>query len=292
MTTTPAPSPAADATDVADALRIEVIDPPRGFATPDVGELWRYRDLVALLVRRDIAVRYRQTFVGALWAVVQPLGLAAVFSIFLGKFARVPSQGEIPYPVYALSGMVMWLYLSTALTRASESTVSAGALLSKVYFPRLLIPVTAVIPPAVDFAVAFFVLLGVMLAYGVVPAVSVVLIPIALALAMATALGFGLWFSAIAVRYRDVQHLVPFMLTVALFCTPIVYPFDLVPDGLQPVYALNPAVGVLELYRWMLFGEMAASAWIVAIPVGMSVILLVTGVLWFERAQRSFADLI
>jgi lipopolysaccharide transport system permease protein len=272
--------------------RVQVIRPPRGVRMPEFGELWHYRDLLALLVKRDVAVRYRQTAVGGLWAVIQPLGLATVFSVFLGKLAKVPSQGDIPYPVYAFSGMVMWLYLSSALSRCSESTVASGPLISKVYFPRLLIPIAAVIPPAVDFVVAFVVLLAVMLAYGEIPAVQTLMVPAALFLAMATSLAFGLWFSAVAVRFRDVHHLVPFLLTVALFCTPIVYPFSLVPENLQPLYALNPAVGVIEIYRWMLFGEMSAPAWIVLIPVTASVSLLVTGALWFSRAERAFADLL
>jgi lipopolysaccharide transport system permease protein len=273
-------------------LAVQVIEAEAGFGRATLQELWRYRDLAVLLVRRDIAVRYRQTAVGALWAVVQPLGLAAVFAVFLGHLAKVPSQAGIPYALYAFSGMVMWLYLASALARAAESTVAAGSLISKVYFPRLVIPIVAVVAPLADFAVAFGELVIVMLAYGEVPGPEIVLVPLALALALTTALGLGLWCSALAVRYRDIQHVVPFFLLVALFITPITYPFSLVPESLQPVYALNPAVGVLEVYRWMLFGEMAAPAWVILIPVAMSAILLTSGTLFFTRAERSFADVV
>jgi lipopolysaccharide transport system permease protein len=272
---------------------VQVIEAGARFGRGTLRELWRYRDLTYLLVRRDIAVRYRQTAVGALWAVVQPLALAAVFSVFLGHLAHVPSQKGIAYALYAFSGMVMWLYLSSALARSAESTVAASGLISKVYFPRLIIPIVAVIAPIADFVVAFMVLIAVMvIGYGDLPAPGVLLMPFALGLALATALGLGLWFSALSVRYRDIQHVVPFLLLVALFMTPIAYPFSLVPESAQPLYALNPAVGVLELYRWMLFGEISAPTWVILIPVAVSTLLLVSGTLFFSRAERSFADVI
>ncbi len=267
-----------------------VIEPERGFALPSLRELWDARDLVWLLVRRDVSVRYRQTAVGTLWAVVQPVGLAAVFSIFLGRLAKVPSSAGIPYPLYALSGMVMWLYFQQALMKSSESTVAAAPILTKVYFPRLAIPLVAVVVPVADFVVAFGVLLVAMVLYGHPPGLTTLAAPGVLALALATALGLGLWLSSLAVRYRDVQHVVPFLLQVGLFVTPIVYPFDLVPDRLQPIYALNPLVGVMEAWRWCLFGQMSASAAVLLIPVVVSAVLIMTGAMFFRRAERTFAD--
>jgi lipopolysaccharide transport system permease protein len=267
-----------------------VIEPERGFAPPSLRELWEARDLVGLFIRRDVSVRYRQTAVGALWAVVQPLALAGVFSVFLGLLAKVPSPADLPYPVYALSGMVMWLYFQQAFSRSAESTVSAAPLIAKVYFPRLSIPLVAVAGPVVDFAVALVVLLAVMTAYGHPPGWQIVAAPGVLALAMATALGLGLWLSSVAVRYRDVQHVVPFLTQVGLFITPIVYPFDLVPDRLQPLYALNPMVGVMEAWRWTLFGEMTASPLVVLVPAVGGAILIFTGAIFFRRAERTFAD--
>lgn len=274
----------------ADASHVTVIEPETGLTPPKVRELWEARDLVALLVRRDVSVRYRQTAVGALWAVVQPVGLAVVFSVFLGLLAKVPSPGTLPYPLYALSGMVMWLYFQQAFSRSSESVVSASGLISKVYFPRLAIPLVAVVGPIADFCVAFVVLLCVMTAYGHPPGLEVLVTPGVLLLAVATALGLGLWFSAVAVRYRDVQHVVPFLTLVGLFITPIVYPFDLIPSKLQPIYALNPMVGVMEAWRWALFGEMSASPALVLIPAVISCLLILTGAMFFRRSERTFAD--
>jgi lipopolysaccharide transport system permease protein len=267
-----------------------VIEAEHGFTAPNLRELWEFRDLVRLLVRRDVSIRYRQSAVGAAWAVVHPVALAGVFSLFLGRLAKVPSVGDIPYPLFALAGMVMWIYIQQAFARTSESTVASGALISKVYFPRLVLPLVSVVAPAVDFLVAFVVLLCAMLLYGVAPGPQLLLAPFVLALAGATALGLGLWMSAIAVRYRDIAQLVPFLAQVTLFITPIVYAFDLVPTALQPIYALNPIVGVMEAWRWVVFGEVPALPFVVLVPVLVSAVLIVTGAIFFRRAERTFAD--
>jgi lipopolysaccharide transport system permease protein len=268
-----------------------VIEPPRTWTRPDLDEIWTHRDLLYLLIRRDLAVRYKQSLIGVFWAVLQPLMLAAVFSVFLGLLAKVPSQSGVPYPLFAMSGLVMWLFVSTAVERASRSTVDNAPLISKVYFPRLIIPVAAVMPGVADFLIGFIVVLLAGMAYGFFPGPSLLAFPGVLLLAVATALGASLWLSALNVKYRDVQLVIPFTIQVALFITPVVYPFDLVPDHLQPLYALNPMVGVLELYRWVLFGE----AWpgtLVLIPVVMSVLMIIGGVVYFKRAENSFADLV
>jgi lipopolysaccharide transport system permease protein len=278
--------------DAAEASRERVIEPPRGLALPSLREVWENRDLVYFLVRRDVLIRYKQTTVGAVWAILQPILLAVVFSVFLGHLAKVPSGGGVPYPVFALTGMAMWLYFSSAMTLSSESTVQSREMISKVYFPRIIIPIAAVLPPAIDFLPAFLVAVIVMLAYGVVPNVQVLLVPLLVVLTLATALGLGLWLSALNVRYRDVRLVVPFLIQVGLFVTPIVYPFSLVPESLQPIYALNPMVGVLEAYRWMLFPDAAWPGAIILIPIAVSVVLLVTGALFFQRSEREFADVI
>jgi lipopolysaccharide transport system permease protein len=269
-----------------------IIRPDQGLGFPSIQELRPYRDLIKMMAKRDLAVRYRQTAIGILWAVLQPALLAVVFSVFLGLLAKVPSDSGIPYPLYAFSGMVIWLCFVNALTNAAESTVAAGDLISKVYFPRIIIPMVALVVPVVDFAIAFVVLLVAMVAYGYIPGPEILLTPVALALAVATAFGSGLWFSALNVRYRDFRFLVPFLTLAGMFVTPVIYPFGLVPDALQPLYALNPMVGVLELYRWMLFGHTSADWWLILIPVASSVVLIVTGALYFRHAERSFADLI
>ena len=272
--------------------QITVIEPGRSLAFPSLREVWEYRDLLAMLVRRDISVRYKQTAVGALWAVLQPVAMAAVFSVFLGALADVPSRSGVPYAIYAYSGMLMWLNFSKALQACADSTVSSSELLSKVWFPRLVIPLASVLPPLVDFAVGFVVLLIALPISGVGLGPGVLLVPFAALLATAVALAGGLWFAAWHVRYRDIQHLVPFLLLVGLFVTPIIYPFSLVPDYAQPFYALNPMVGVLELYRWMLFGDLAAPWYALLVPIVVSAVALVGGALYFRAAEQTFADVI
>jgi lipopolysaccharide transport system permease protein len=269
-----------------------VITPPRGWQLPNLRELWDYRDLLYFLVRRDVSIRYRQTLIGTVWAILQPLLLAVVFSVFLGHYAKVRSGAGVPYPVFALTGMAMWLYFSQAMQFASDSTVASRELIAKVWFPRLVIPIAAVVPPAIDFVPAFVVALVVQLAYGVVPPVQILLVPVLAVLTLVTALGIGLWLSALNVKYRDIRLVVPFVVMVGLFVTPIVYPFDLVPSSVQPIYALNPMVGVLEAYRWMLFQKADWPGALLLIPIGMSLVLLVTGAIYFTRAERGFADVI
>jgi lipopolysaccharide transport system permease protein len=271
---------------------VRVVEPSSGLRFPDLRELWGHRDLIYLLVRRDIAVRYRQSAVGALWAILQPVLLAVVFSVFLGLLAKVPSAEGIPYPVFAVSGMVMWLFFSEAMSRSSESTVASEALITRVYFPRVIIPLAAVLPQLVDFAVGFVVVIGAMLLYGVEPSLRVLLLPGVVLVALTTALGIGLWLSALHVRYRDVQHVVPFAILVGLFITPITYPLSLVPSALQPLYAINPLVGVLEGYRWVLFAGFPFPGAILLIPLITSLLLLITGALFFERMETTFADVI
>ena len=270
---------------------VTVIEPQRGWKFPNLREVWAYRDLLYYLARRDVIVRYKQALVGAFWAILQPLVLAGVFSVFLGLLAKVPSQGDIPYPLFALSGMVMWIAFTSALANCSESTLQSDALISKIYFPRLVIPIAAVVPSAVDFIFSFGVLIAVSLAYGYVPGIAVLTVPLILALAIMTALGAGLWLSALNVKYRDVHLIVPLAILTGLFLTPVIYPFELVPDNLQPLYAMNPMVGVLEAFRWALLG----TPWpglLILIPVTMSMFLLITGAFYFHRAERSFADVI
>jgi lipopolysaccharide transport system permease protein len=251
------------------------------------GDLFRY------LVKRNLTARYRQTLLGAVWGVLQPLMLALVYSVFIGALAKVPAPTGIPYAVFALSGMVMWLLFAGALASAAQSTLGDTELISKVYFPRILLPVSAVAPAIFDFVLAFAVLLVVMVAYGVaINPLVLVGMPVGLLLASASALGLGLWLAALQVRYRDVQHVIPFVLIVGLFITPIVYPFSLVPDALQPLYALNPMVGVLDFFRWSVLPDQDLYLPALALSVGMGAFLLVGGTVFFRRREHGFADLI
>ena len=275
----------------AETLAPTVSEPPGRWALPSLREVWRYRDLVYLLGRRDIAVRYKQTALGAAWALLQPLILAGVFSVFLGVLVDVPSDG-VPYPVFALAGMTIWLFFVEAVTKAADSAVAGAQLITKVYFPRLVIPLAAAVRPAVDLAVAIVVLLVVAIAYGLEPGLPLFALPGMLALAAATALGAGLILSAAAVRFRDVAVLVPIAIQVLMFTTPVVYPLSLVPDDLQPLYALNPLVGVVEGFRWAVVPGIEFPGAVLAVSAGAAVLLLAAGLLYFARAERTFADVI
>lgn len=254
--------------------------------------LWRYRELIYFLARRDVSIRYKESAIGIAWAVLQPVLLAIVFSVFLGLLAKVPSDHGVPYPVFALAGLVLWMFFSQALARASDSAVVSGPLISKVWFPRIVIPVAAALPPTLDFVIAVLVVIGSMLVYGVSPSPALLLVPLIVPLVLATALGLGVWLAALNVRYRDVNVAVPFLIQVGLFVTPIIYPLALVPDGAQPFYALNPMVGVLELYRWMLFAEAPFPGWAVLLPLAVVPVALVAGSRYFARAEGDFADVI
>jgi lipopolysaccharide transport system permease protein len=269
-----------------------VITPASGFELPRPRDLWHFRDLIYLLMRRDVAIRYKQTVIGAAWAILQPLLFAVVLSVFLGRLARVPSGGDVPYPVFALSGMVLWLYFSNSLSRVSESAVGSAGLIAKVYFPRAIIPLAASAQPLVDFVVAFVVVVPAMLIYGVTPSPRILLLPGVVALTWLIALGAGMWFTSLNVRYRDVGFIVPFLTQVGLFMTPIVYPLSLIPDAVRPIYALNPMVGILETYRWMLFPGAPGPGWLVIIPAVAAPLLLISGAWYFQRAERDFADII
>ena len=277
---------------VRESLPVTVIEPVKGWSWPNWSELWSQRELIYVLARRDVAILYKQSLIGAAWAVVQPLSLAAVFSLFFGLLAHIDTGTDVPYPVFAVLGMVTWLFFASALGKVASSTVDSAPLISKVYFPRLVIPVAAVLAPTVDFAVGMAVALVVTLAYGVVPPLQVVLIPLIVPCVLAVALGFGLWLAAIHVKYRDIGNVVSFAILVGLFITPIVYPFSNIPDSYHVLYGLNPMVGVLELMRWMVLPGSDFPLMLMVVTVVESALLIVTGILYYGRAERSFADVI
>lgn len=274
------------------ATAVTVIEPSKGASWPDWRELWARRELIYVLGRRDVAIRYKQSLIGALWAVVQPVALAAVFTLFFGVLADIDTGMDVPYPVFAILGMVTWLFFTAAITKISTSMVANSTLVSKVYFPRLTIPIASTVAPVIDFIIGFVVALAVTLAYNVVPPIQVVLVPLLVPIVLLVVLGFGLWLAALHVKYRDVNNLVPFVVLVGLFITPIIYPFSNVPEAYQPLYGLNPMVGVLELMRWMVLPGVAFPGWLMLVTLVESVVLVATGILYFNRAERSFADLI
>lgn len=272
-------------------LPTTVIEPPKGFFNLRLDELWEYRDLLYFLVWRDIKVRYKQTALGATWAVLQPLLATIVFSVFFGRLAKVPSDG-FPYPVFAYVALLPWQLFAFSLTESANSLVSNQNLIRKVFFPRLIIPLAAVLAGLVDFAIAFLVLLVMLLIYGIVPARSIVVLPIFLVLAIATALSVGLWLSALNVQFRDVRYTIPFLTQIWLFATPVVYPASLVPVRWRALYGLNPMAGVVEGFRWALLGRAAGTGplfWVSGVVV---VALLAGGLVYFRRMESSFADIV
>jgi lipopolysaccharide transport system permease protein len=267
-----------------------IIEPSARFPRVDLRELWAYRGLFFFLVWRDVKVRYAQTVLGAGWAVLQPVLTMLVFTVVFGWLARIPSDG-VPYPLFSLAALVPWTYFSTALTGASTSLVSSTNLLTKVYFPRLVIPFAPVLAGLVDFAIAFAVLLLMMLGYGVIPSASaMVLIPLLLLVMVMTAAGIGCWLAALNIQYRDFRYVVPFLVQVWMYASPIVYPASLVPDRFRPAYALNPMVGVIEGFRSVLLGTGAVAWSTIGVSALTAVLLFVFGALYFRRTERIFAD--
>ncbi len=272
-----------------------VIRPSRGWASLQLAALWEYRELLYFLVWRDVKVRYKQTVLGVLWIILQPVVSMVVFSALFGGLLNVPSGG-VPYPIFLYSALLPWNYFSGSLTRSSASVVGSANLIRKVYFPRLVIPISGVVSGLVDFAVAFSVLAALMLFYRVAPTPAVLLLPAFILLAMATSLGFGLWLSALNVRFRDVGYLVPFLVQIWMYLTPVIYPVTLIPERLRWLLALNPMTGVVEGFRWALLGahleDAAPPGGLFYASIAIALGVLVSGLIFFRRTERTFADVI
>ncbi len=273
-------------------VRLVRIEPHRGWVSLKLGELWTARELVMFLVWRDIKVRYKQTALGAAWAVLQPIMTMVVFSIFFGKLAKLPSDG-VPYPVFTFAALLPWNMFATGLTNASASLVGNTSLLKKVYVARLAIPVSAVLGCVVDFAIALVVLFVLMAGYGIAPSIEVIyVVPLAL-LALATALGTGIWLAALNVRYRDVKYVVSYLVQLWMFATPIAYSSSLITKPwLHTVFAINPMVGVVDGFRWALLGTAAPRALPLLTSIGVSLLMLLSGIIYFRNTERTFADVL
>jgi lipopolysaccharide transport system permease protein len=268
------------------------IGPSRGWSGLKLAELWEYRELLYFLVWRDVKVRYKQTLLGAAWAVIQPFFTMVVFSLFFGKLAKVPSDG-VPYPVFAFAGLVPWNFFATGLAQASESLVSSANVVRKVYFPRLAIPIASVLAGLVDFAIAFAVLLGIMLWYGMTPGGRLLWTPVLLLMALVTSLGVGLWLSALNVLYRDVRYTLNFIVQFWMFATPVAYPSSLLKESWQrDLYSLNPMVGVVEGFRWAVAGTATAPGPEMVVSSLAAVALLAGGAFYFRRMEKTFADVV
>jgi len=268
-----------------------VIEPSRGWIGLRLRELWEYRELLYFLVWRDIKVRYKQTALGAAWAIIQPFFSMVVFSLFFGKLAKMPSDG-IPYPIFAYAGLVPWTFFANGLSQSANSLVDSANLIRKIYFPRLTIPIANVLAGLVDFVLAFAVLLVMMAWYRIYPTERLIWLPLFLLLALVTALAVGLWLSVLNVEYRDVRYTVPFITQFWMFATPIVYPSSLLNEPWRTIYGLNPMVGVVEGFRWALLGTKTAPGPAIAVSAAAALLLLVGGAFYFRRMEKTFADVV
>jgi lipopolysaccharide transport system permease protein len=267
------------------------LKPSSGWRAVNFRELWQYRELLYFLSWRDIKVRYKQTALGALWAILQPFLTMLVFSVFFGRLAKMPSDG-IPYPIFAFAALVPWTFFSSGLTQSGNSLIQNAGMLKKVYFPRPIVPASSILSGAVDFVFAFAVLLGLMLWYGIVPTANVLWLPLLLLLAFGTSLGVGLWLSAMNVQFRDVRYTIPFLTQFWLFATPIAYPSSLLSEPWRTIYGLNPMVGVVEGFRWALLGTATAPGPMLVVSIVTMLAILVTGVFYFRRMESTFADVV
>lgn len=274
-----------------DSKKVLVIQPTHGWRRINLGEIWRYRELLYFLTWRDIKVRYKQTVLGAAWAIIQPFFTMVIFSIFFGRLAKIPSDG-IPYPIFSYAALVPWTFFANGLRQSTDSLVTGANLIRKVYFPRMVMPISSILSGVVDFALAFIVLLGMMLFYGIIPTANVVWLPLLLLLALVTSLGVGLWLTAMNVQFRDVRHTVPFLVQAWLFASPIAYPSSLLSEPWRTLYGINPMAGVVEGFRWALLGTETTPGPIIFVSTFVAITLLVSGAFYFRRLEKTFADVV
>ncbi len=267
-----------------------IIKPPRKWVPVDFRELLQYHELLYFFTWRDVKVRYKQTGLGFAWAIIQPLFMMVVFSIFFGALAKIPSEG-IPYPLFNFAALLPWTLFAEGLTRSTTSMITNANIMTKVYFPRLLMPISGVLSPLVDFAAAFSILIIIMVYYGFVPTLNIVFLPLLIIFAVMASLSVGLWLSALNVKYRDFQYTVPFIIQFWLFASPVVYPSTLLPESIRWLYGLNPMAGVIEGFRWALLGT-AAPSLMIFISLLIVIILLVSGLFYFRRMEQYFADIV
>jgi len=268
-----------------------VIEPPKGWLSLNLREVWAYRELLGILAWRDVSVRYKQTAVGIGWAIIQPVMTMVIFTIIFGKFAKLPSDG-IPYPLFSFCALLPWNYFAQSLSSSSDSLVGASNLITKVYFPRLVIPLSRVFSGLIDFAISFVILLGLMVWYGTFPGLRIFALPFFIFVSMVTALGVGFWLTALNVKYRDVRFVVPFLVQIWLYASPVAYSSSLVPEKWRWLYGLNPMSGVIEGFRWALLGNGSPDVEMMMISLSIVMVILVSGLYYFKRMEQTFADIV
>lgn len=271
--------------------QVTTIQPSRGLFNLDLASIWQYRELLYFLVWRDVKVRYKQTLIGAGWVLLQPLMTMAIFTVVFGNFAKMPSDG-LPYPIFAYAALLPWTYFAHAVGSSSSSLVGSSNLISKIYFPRLIILLASITTPLVDFLLSLLVLAGMMFWFRIRPGWALLALPGFLVLAMFTALAVGLWLSPLNVKFRDVGHTIPFLLQFWMYASPVAYPMSIVPQRWQLLYSLNPMAGVIEGFRWALLGKHRPSLSALIVSAGIVVVLFAGGLIYFKRMERGFADVI
>ena len=288
-------SSSLDAQQVSSEVPVVTIKPTRGLASLRLRDVWQYRELLFFLSWRDVKVRYKQTALGVAWVVLQPVIAVVIFSVIFGLLLKVPS-GDVPYPVFAYAALLPWTFFAGALNRSSTSLVLSANLITKVYFPRLIVPTSAVVSGLVDLGVAFVVVIALMGFYGIAPTPAIVLLPLFVLLATLTALAFGLWLSALNVRYRDINYIVPFMVMIWMYVTPVIYGANMIPERFRFLLGLNPMTAVVEGFRWALLGPAApvyqTPGWMYAVSLSVLAIVLITGLIYFRTTERTFADIV
>lgn len=277
--------------DKKDKDRKTIIKPTHGWAALNLRDLLFYRELIFFMTWRDLKVRYKQTLLGASWAILQPFLTMVVFSIFFGNLAKVPSDG-VPYPIFSFTALIPWTLFSKALQDASRSLVANSHMITKVYFPRMILPLSSVMAGVVDFLIAFVVLLGMMVFFNIFPTINILALPLFLLLALVTAVGVGLWLSALNVLFRDINYVLPFLTQFWMYLTPVAYPSSMIPSEWQIIYALNPMTGVVEGFRWALLGTGQPPGIVTLVSSITAVVLLISGMFYFRRMERLFADMV
>ena len=268
-----------------------VIKPSVGWPSIDLKEIWAYRELLGILAWRDVSVRYKQSVVGIGWAIIQPVMTMIIFTIIFGKFAKLPSEG-IPYPVFTYCALLPWSYFARSLGDSSDSLVGSAHLITKIHFPRIILPVSKVFAGLIDLSIAFIILVGMMVWYRILPTAGILLLPVFIVIAMLASLGVGLWLTALNVLYRDVKFVVPFLIQFWMYASPVAYSTSIIPDQWKWVYGLNPMVGVVEGFRWALLGKTAPLISMFFIPVLIIFVVLISGIYFFKKMEKMFADII
>ena len=272
-------------------IPVTIIRPSRGWKGLDFNELWRYRELFYFLIWRDIKVRYKQSLLGAAWAILQPLLTMIIFTIFFGRWAGIPTD-DVPQPVFYFAGILPWQLFQSGVSKAGTSLVASRNLITKIYFPRIAVPIAPIIAGLLDFGLAFLILIGLMFFYGIVPTTAIWTLPLFIFLALITAAGVGIWLAGLNVAYRDIGYIIPFLLQVWFFLSPIVYSSTIVPEPLRPYYGLNPMAGVVQGFRWAILGVGEPVVTDLVASIGVAILLLLTGIIYFKRMERTFADVV